>query len=185
MRALGWIVAVAVLALIIVSFALRETPVGVARTAYHALGFGGPGLVQPGQALPKLTYVSLDGVPAALAPAPGRITFVNVFATWCPPCQAEAPALSSFARTGRAQGIDVIGVDQQESADAVRRFRAAYHADYPMLIDMGWTSKDVLGARDIPRSVVVDAHGIVRAAFTGPMTLEQMRGLAARAASGL
>src|SRR5438132_5615161 len=79
----------------------------------------GHGPVQVGKALPRLTFVALDGSQQPLVPPPGRITFVNVFATWCPPCKAEMPDLVAFASREARYGVDVIGIDQEETAAQV------------------------------------------------------------------
>jgi cytochrome c biogenesis protein CcmG/thiol:disulfide interchange protein DsbE len=141
------------------------------------------GPVQVGESLPRMTLESLDGSPVTIALAPGHVTFVNVFATWCPPCRAETPDLAAFAATEVGKGVDVVGIDQQESPAAVDAFRAQFHTLYPMVIDTGWETKDALGARVIPRTIVVDGKGIVRAVFSGPMTRDQMDQLAAEAAA--
>ena len=144
----------------------------------------GHAVVQAGQAFPQLTFETLDGKEAALVPAPGRVTFVNVFATWCPPCKAETPDLEAFAVWAAPRGVDVIGVDQEESPAQVQAFRTAYQITYPMVIDTGRATKDILGARIIPRTIVIDKNGVVRATVSGPMTGAQMRQLAAAAGAG-
>jgi thiol-disulfide isomerase/thioredoxin len=141
----------------------------------------GHAAVQVGQALPQLTVVDLDGSTVPLTLTPGRVTFVNVFATWCPPCKAETPDLAAFAARGAANGIDVIGIDQEETVDQVRAFAQRYSIRYRLVIDQRRETKDVLGARVIPRTVVVDGKGIVRAVISGPMTAGQMIQLAAAA----
>jgi thiol-disulfide isomerase/thioredoxin len=143
--------------------------------------FKGHAAVQVGQALPQLNVVALDGSTMPLALAPGRVTFVNVFATWCPPCKAETPDLAAFAARGSAKGIDVIGIDQEETPDQVRAFAEHYDIRYRLVIDQRRETKDMLGARVIPRTIVVDGKGIVRAVFSGPMTADQMTKLAAEA----
>lgn len=155
---------------------------GVLRRTLSALLHPQP-TARIGMALPALPLEGLDGSAVRLATERGRITFVNVFATWCPPCRAETPDLAAFARAASRKGIDVVGIDQQETPAAVDTFRQSFHTDYPMLIDPGWETKDALGARVIPRTIVVDGQGIVRAIVSGPMTRAQMDQLAAAAAS--
>lgn len=139
--------------------------------------------VAEGDQLPALTFSTLDGRSAALQASPGKVTFVNVFATWCPPCKAETPDLVAFSRWAAANGVDVIGIDQQESAAQVEAFAQTYGIRYPLMIDSGRQTKDVLGARIIPRTIVIGRNGLVVAVVSGPMTGAQMRVLAARAAA--
>jgi len=137
-----------------------------------------------GKPLPDLTFSTLDGSTQRLLTARGRITFVNVFATWCPPCKAETPDLVAFASDWKGRGVDVVGIDQEESAPLVEAFRARYHIAYPTLIDSARQTKDLLGARVIPHTIVVDGTGVVRAIVSGPMTRAQMDDLAAKAVAG-
>src|ERR1700730_6154022 len=109
-----------------------------------------------GQPFPAMRFAALDGSSTALVPARGRVTFVNVFATWCPPCKAETPDLTAFASRASLKGVDVIGIDQEETAAQVQAFRDQYHIAYPIVIDTGRETKDILGARIIPRTIVVD-----------------------------
>lgn len=158
-----------------------------AAIAALSVGLGGCSLlhghaaVQVGQALPAMTFESLGGSQVALTPVPGRVTFVNVFATWCPPCKAETPDLAAFAAREAAKGVDVVGIDQEETAQAVEAFRNTYHIGYPVLIDHGRETKDVLGARIIPRTIVIDGSGVIRAVVSGPMSADQMTRLAVEA----
>lgn len=142
------------------------------------------GPVQVGQAFPTLSFQTLDGAQATLVPAAGHVTFVNVFATWCPPCKAETPDLAAFAAREASKGIHVIGIDQEETSRQVQAFRVRYHIAYPVVIDTGRETKDVLGARIIPRTIVIDGSGTVRAIVSGPMTADQMLQLAATAGAG-
>jgi cytochrome c biogenesis protein CcmG, thiol:disulfide interchange protein DsbE len=137
-----------------------------------------------GKPLPDLSFATLDGSTEQLQPAHGRITFVNVFATWCPPCKAETPDLVAFASAWKDRGVDVVGIDQEETAPLVEAFASRYHIAYPMLIDSSRQTKDLLGARVIPHTIVVDGTGTVRAIVNGPMTRAQMDELAAKAGAG-
>jgi thiol-disulfide isomerase/thioredoxin len=128
-----------------------------------------------------MQFTALDGTRTTLALAPGRVTFVNVFATWCPPCKAETPDLVTFAAREKSKGVDVVGIDQEETPAQVQAFRERFGIDYPMVIDTGRQTKDILGARIIPRTIVVDGKGVVKAVYSGPMTADQMLRLAAEA----
>ena len=134
-----------------------------------------------GKPLPDLAFTTLDGSSEQLQPTHGRITFVNVFATWCPPCKAETPDLVAFAAAWKGRGVDVVGIDQEETAPLVEAFRARYGITYPTLIDSSRQTKDQLGARVIPHTIVIDGTGVVRAIVSGPMTRSQMDDLAAKA----
>jgi thiol-disulfide isomerase/thioredoxin len=133
------------------------------------------GILQParpiaaGQPLGTLRVTALDGSELALRPQRGRRLLINVFTTWCPPCQAETPLLASASSQLRRDGIDVVGIDQAESPQSVERFVQAYGLQYPTYIDSNRTSATSLDARIIPTTLLVDARGVVRVIHVGPL----------------
>ena len=172
-------IAGAVAALLFVAYAHRAR---IERTVRHLSG-GAAQVISVGSAFPPVDVIKPDRSPVYFAPARGRITFVNIFATWCPPCRAETPDLVKFAADASKRGIDVIGIDRAENASQVDAFRRQFGITYPYLIDDGRETKTVLGARAMPTTIVVDAKGIVRANINGPLTYDQLETLAAQAGS--
>ena len=134
-----------------------------------------------GAPFPALDLSAPDGDRVRFSPPPGKILVINVFATWCPPCQAETPAYASFARTASSHGIAIVGIDRAESAQKVDAYRRAYGLSFPYLIDDGDMTKDVLGARAMPVTIVVDTRGIVRADVAGPVTVDRLNALTRQA----
>ena len=57
----------------------------------------------------------LDGQPVSLADLRGKAVWVNFWASWCPPCQAETPVLRQVAATYKDRGLVVLGISVQES----------------------------------------------------------------------
>jgi thiol-disulfide isomerase/thioredoxin len=147
---------------------------------HHVLGQPDAKVVV-GQPFPTITLQTPSGEDLAFAPAKGRVTIVNVFATWCPPCRAESADYARFGNGAVARGVDVVAVDQQESAAQVDDFRRKFGIAYPYFIDGGGITKDALNARVIPVTIVVDRDGVVRADIAGPVTYERLKSLAAQA----
>lgn len=71
---------------------------------------------------PGYRLSTLDGGTGSLAAYRGRIVVLNLWATWCPPCRDEIPALERYAAQAAPRGITVVGVDQGEPAAAVATF---------------------------------------------------------------
>lgn len=110
----------------------------------------------------------------------GRPLVINVFATWCVPCREETPGLAAAAQRLRAQGIEVIGIDQQESGERVQAFARDFHVRYPLYVDSIGLTHSILGARYVPTTFYVDASGVIAWEHPGPISQDQLLGMAAQ-----
>ena len=105
---------------------------------------------------------------------------VNIFATWCPPCAKEMPALQTLANTYREQGLVVVGIaldrpglmglaTNLDLRTHLRRFVADLHVTYPILMaDQAITMQDGQmvveqwgGVPGIPMTYILDRNGVV------------------------
>ncbi len=127
-----------------------------------------------GRPAPELDAVALDGRRWTLADADGRLVWVNFWATWCPPCRTEMPAMERIAERHRDRLL-VVGVDFGEEQSAVEDFVARYGITYPILLDprlenfYRWSPQFGL-----PRHYFVDDDGTVVAEFPGELPPEEM-----------
>lgn len=101
-----------------------------------------------------------------------KITIVNFFATWCPPCKAEMPHLQSFAERLPEQ-VELIGVNltaRDDGEAALSRFIKKYHVTYPILLD----EKDQVGINfdilSIPTTVILNENGQELERIVGPVS---------------
>lgn len=100
----------------------------------------------------------------------GRVVLVNVWATWCPPCRAEMPALQQLADAYAADSVLVLGLSVDRGPAAkVDAFLAERGITYPVAI----VDDDVIqafgGVRGYPTSLLLDRRGVVRHAVMGPV----------------
>lgn len=112
---------------------------------------------------PEFTLQTVDGAPLKLADYRGRTVLLNFWATWCRPCRMEMPSLADFARDNPE--VAVIGLASDE-LDRVRAYVAENRTPYPNAI----APDALLAAYDIetyPTTVVINADGTVRRAYTG------------------
>jgi len=116
-----------------------------------------------------------EGKPALKrADLQGRVTLLNVWASWCTPCQQEHPLLVDFAK--RQPGVQLIGLnykDQREAASAwLRRLGDPYHA-------IGFDERGQIGIEfgvyGVPETFIIDRQGRIRFKHVGPLTAELMR----------
>jgi cytochrome c biogenesis protein CcmG/thiol:disulfide interchange protein DsbE len=103
----------------------------------------------------------------------GTPVVVNIWASWCGPCRAEAPLLVDAARQ-HADQIQFIGVDYQDAREAAARFASRYHVPYPSVSDAGQIH-DSLGFVGLPDTVFYEASGAILATWTGPLTSDSLR----------
>lgn len=112
-----------------------------------------------------------DGSTIKLANYSGKVVFLNLWATWCGPCQREIPELVRLHKEFESRGVEVIGLsteDPEGSAQAVRDFVREYHMDYPV----GWAPREVAGILmqgrgSIPQSFVISRDGRILRRFIG------------------
>lgn len=126
-------------------------------------------VLHPGDRLLPIAVSSLYGAAYTYTPAQ-RPTVINVFATWCTPCREETPGFAAAAKGLHDRGIDVVAIDQEESADAVSRFAKEFALPYPVYIDTSGVTHDLLGARVIPTTILVNQQGVIVWEHAGPLT---------------
>ena len=142
---------------------------------------GGVGLallgVLAGAAPPSpLALETLAGEPVALGPAPGRALVVHFWATWCPSCVDELPALSE-ARAACAGSVSIAVVDVDEEPEEIRDFLARHAVSLDSLRDPGgkvWRRET--GARGLPVNLIFTPDGARRSEL-GPRSREKWREL--------
>ncbi len=117
----------------------------------------------------------LDGRADALAHYRGSVVVMNLWATWCPPCREEMPALQQFYAENKAKGVVVLGVDQGESAQAAGNFAREVGVTFPILLDADQQYGRSYAAIGLPTTVIVDRSGHVVRGIDGQLTLAAMR----------
>jgi len=128
-----------------------------------------PVAAYPDQAAPDFTLKLLNGEPLTLSSFRGKPTLVNFWASWCPPCRQELPALQA-AYTRYGDQIGFIAVDVKEDPATVESFIKELNLTFPIALDPdGQVSDFSYEARGIPTSIFVDAYGVVAARHVGPL----------------
>lgn len=127
--------------------------------------------VAPSVRLPSLT----TGRTYTLSAFRGRVVLLNVWASWCEPCRAEAPVLERWSRKIAARGGTVIGVDTFDASSDARSFVRQLHLTYPMLRDPSGVVKTSFGVTGFPESFLIDPSGRVAAIARGPIDDAFMR----------
>lgn len=107
----------------------------------------------------------------------GGIVVVNVWASWCAPCRAEAPTLAALAT--KYKGVVFVGILTRDSEVAARAFQNRFQLPYPTLVDdsvlLGF--RDSLSANAIPSTILMDRKGRVAARISGQITVASLSDL--------
>jgi thiol-disulfide isomerase/thioredoxin len=140
---------------------------------------GGPGMLA-GAPAQSFELRRTDGALDSVARHRGQVVLLNIWATWCPPCREEMPALQRFARENAGKVV-VLSVDQGESASAASAFAREHGVTFPILLDEQQQYGRAYAALGMPTSVVVGRDGRVVKGVDGAMTIEQMRAAVAPA----
>jgi len=135
-----------------------------------------PPAMEVGRAMPAFTLPAPGGGARALASFTGKPLVLNFFASWCPSCWAEIPAITAVYEAFSPRGLQVLGIgvldDARSQAEMVRRLRIPY----PTVYDAeGRVVGEVLKLRSMPTTVLVDRHGVVRFKWEGVLDEATLR----------
>ncbi|HWO15888.1 MAG TPA: TlpA disulfide reductase family protein [Solirubrobacterales bacterium] len=127
------------------------------------LGFGllskGEAKVSIGDPVPDRELPVLGGEgQGEIADYRGRWVLVNLWASWCPPCREEVPALERFHRRQRER-LTVLGINVQDNSDDALAFLDSYGATYPQLRSVGNERSEAFGSTGVPENFLVDPRG--------------------------
>lgn len=107
--------------------------------------------------------------------ADGRPKLVNLFASWCVPCIAEAPQLMAL----KARGVPIVGVAVRDRPADLADFLRTNGDPYAVIAhDNASAFQMALGSSGVPESFVVDGRGIIRLQQIGPIAPEQVDAIA-------
>lgn len=144
------------------------------RTPQEATAVGSPLL---GHRAPAFTGADLStGARVSLAALRGHYVVINFFASWCGPCQQEAPDLSRFfyQQTHTSGGADMVSVVFNDTTSTARSFLRRNGDLWPAVSDPGGTIAQRYGVTAPPTTVVINPAGHVTAVLDGPATQKEL-----------
>jgi len=147
----------------------------------QAIDVGADGLLPVGRRppAPVLQGQTLDGSPLDLAGLQGQVVVLNFWASWCPPCRAEAGNLVAVAERTKADGVAFVGVNVKDDPNAARAFERKQGVTYPSLHDQPGvllTRFRAVVPQVPPTTLLVDREGRIAGRFIGGVTESELLG---------
>lgn len=115
----------------------------------------------------ELALEDIDGHPYKLTDYRGQIVLVNFWATWCPPCIEEMPALERLRQRLADQGFEVLAVNMGDQEKSVRDFTRQITVRFPVLLDPDGRAVREWRVFALPTSFLVNAQGLVTHELSG------------------
>ena len=123
----------------------------------------------------EFTLQGIDGQTVALSQFIGRPILVNFWATWCGPCRIEMPEIQAIWKQHQADGLVVLALDQDETAEDVQAYFDELDLTFTPLLDEGNRTARSFGLQGtLPASVFINPDGKVSVIHRGVMTRGQL-----------
>jgi cytochrome c biogenesis protein CcmG/thiol:disulfide interchange protein DsbE len=136
-----------------------------------------------GHTAPPFAF-TLDGRPTNLSAYRGKIVVLNFWATWCPPCVDETPALEQMYSDLRPLGVTVLGVSVDDDSQAYHKFLVDEHINYPTYRDADKKIPLSYGTSMYPETYIIGRDGKIERKLIGeqpwdsPQMLSYFRAIA-------
>lgn len=143
------------------------------------LGFGllskGSAKIEVGDRVPDRALPVLGGSGEGdIADYRGEWVLVNLWASWCLPCRAEAPVLADFHRRMRGRDATVVGINVQDNREDALAFLREHPSGYEQLRSIGDERSAAFGSTGVPENFLVNPKGRLAWFFRGPIDEEML-----------
>jgi cytochrome c biogenesis protein CcmG/thiol:disulfide interchange protein DsbE len=174
---LGSLLVLAVTAAIVMGGAyLVDRPAAAApgTTAVAISGTGSGSAPKVGSAAPDFTATTVAGKAVSLNSYKGHPVWLTFGASWCSPCQAEAPDIQATYQKFKASGVVVLAISISEDAATDRAWTNRVGLTYPMIADTNSAIASEYRVSSIPAHYFIDASGVLRSIQAGSLSPDQM-----------
>ncbi len=125
---------------------------------------------------PDFTLQDLNGQTYTLSELRGHPVLLNFWATWCPPCRAEMPAIGQVYQDNQSHGLIVLAVTADDSLAEARQFAQEYALPFPVLVDASADVARAYNINSLPTSFFIKPDGVIQGiVIGGPMSEASIR----------
>jgi peroxiredoxin len=122
-----------------------------------------------GQPLADFSLPDLHNQMVQLSSLRGKVVFINIWATWCPPCVDEMPTIQRLHDQLHARGLAVLAISLDAlGTQVVAPFVRDYRLSFPVLLDARSTIERLYRTSGVPESFIVDKRGRLVEKIVGP-----------------
>ncbi len=129
------------------------------------------------QPLPNLPFTTLDGRMGTLEGLRGKVILVNFWATWCPFCRHEMPAMQDFYRDYQAQGFEILAFSVDDDPATVAAYLNEQGYTFPVLMADSEQRTAFGDISRLPTSFIIDKTGRLRHKISGQVHYGRLQNL--------
>ncbi len=119
--------------------------------------------LEVGEAAPQFTLPTLlQGQPTALKQFAGKVVYLDFWASWCAPCRTSFPLLNKLHEKLKAQGFEVIAINQDEDKTNAEKFLKEIPVSFTVLQDATGAWSEKYAIESMPTSYVLDRQGVIQ-----------------------
>ena len=123
---------------------------------------------QVGFYAPDFTLESVNGKVYKLSDFRNKVVFVNVWATWCPPCKQEVPSMVKLYNKLSAKGLVILAISEDNDVSALKKFIQEYNVPFIVLRDTDKKVYNLYKATGVPETHLISKNGIIEKSWIGP-----------------
>jgi peroxiredoxin len=139
------------------------------QTKDYSMNLTGQARLGKGAKAPDFALPGLDGEMVRLADQKGKVVFLNIWATWCPPCVEEMPSMEKLYQQLKGEDFKILAVSLDENgAEAVLPFMKKHKLNFTALLDAKGTMKYKYQTTGVPETFIIDRNGIIVEKVIGP-----------------
>ena len=142
-------------------------------------------MAEVGKRIPELSFQFFNGYEyegasqISLSELSGKVVVINVWASWCKPCEQEASELQSFWESYQARDVVLIGVDYVDTPSGAMTYMKKFKITFPNAPDLQSAISSTLNRNmGVPETYFIDQEGVLKYIQVGPFTsLEEIQNI--------